>query len=149
MQLCSHTYLHWYICLCDFILVDDLSILTITSKATRNLIEGYCAVRPILKKSLIQRLHACSPYLPLPVEKQSVLVQTFSKLGIYIYMVIVLTIWMPVFLTKWNTNTAGSDHTTYNSLHILPSPSMFWCRLLSTISLQSDQELLCLPFHHS
>ena len=62
--------------------VKDLSVLTITSKATRNLVEGFCTVRPLLKKRVIQRLHTPAAGPPLPVEKQSRLVQTFSKLGI-------------------------------------------------------------------
>ncbi|WAQ93944.1 FBX47-like protein, partial [Mya arenaria] len=50
--------------------LEDLSLLTITSKAFRNLVEGYLALNPVLKKEVIDRLHVQSKYLPVPVCKQ-------------------------------------------------------------------------------
>ncbi|XP_052812909.1 F-box only protein 47-like [Mya arenaria] len=67
-----------------YMTVEDLSLLTITSKAFRNLVEGYLALNPVLKKEVIDRLHVQSKYLPVPVCKQSDFVMLFSRLGLLV-----------------------------------------------------------------
>ncbi|XP_053383870.1 F-box only protein 47-like [Mercenaria mercenaria] len=62
--------------------IEDLSILTISSKAFRDLIEGYFSFYPVLKKDLVNRLHVQSMYLPTPVSKQCDVLNTFSRLGL-------------------------------------------------------------------
>lgn len=64
-----------------YIVVEQLSILTITSKAMRNLIEGFRVLKPMLHKELMYRLHAALPFEPIPIEKQSDYLRVFSRLG--------------------------------------------------------------------
>ena len=69
-----------------FRLVEDLSILTITSKAMRNLVEGYCSLHPVLKRELISKLHVQSQFLPPSVEKQNIdYIGCFSSLGNHLF----------------------------------------------------------------
>jgi len=67
-----------------------LSLLSITSKSFRNLVEGFLALNPVLKKDTVSRLHVQSKYLPLPISKQSDVVKIFSRLGmlitVYVFM---------------------------------------------------------------
>ena len=68
-----------------FFSVEDLSILTITSKSMRNLVEGYKVLMPVIHKELLHRVHASNPCQVLPLEKQSELIRVFHKLGMYHY----------------------------------------------------------------
>ncbi|KAK3101486.1 hypothetical protein FSP39_003958 [Pinctada imbricata] len=69
-------------CILKYLRVEDLSILTITSKAMRNLIEGYRVLMPALQKDLVHRVHSQNKKQPLPLEKQSELIKRFHKLGL-------------------------------------------------------------------
>lgn len=66
-----------------YFLVEDLSILTLASKAMRNLIEGYRVLSPCLTNKLVQQLHATNN--TLPVEKQSDYLREFNKQGLLIF----------------------------------------------------------------
>lgn len=83
-KLMSIQFQHfWY---ADFFTaVEDLSILSITSKTFRNLVEGFLAINPVLNKETISRLHVQSKYLPLPSSKQSDFINIFSRLGKLIF----------------------------------------------------------------
>lgn len=61
--------------------VEDLSILTITSKAMRNLIEGYRVLMPLIPSDLMQRLHVPKNSQAFPHDKQKVFLDTFYRLG--------------------------------------------------------------------
>lgn len=61
--------------------VEDLSILTITSKAMRNLIEGYRVLMPLIPSDLMKRLHITKTSQAFPHDKQKAFLDTFYRLG--------------------------------------------------------------------
>lgn len=65
-----------------YLTVEDLSILTITSKAMRNLIEGYRVLMPLIPSDLMQRLHVPKNSQAFPHDKQKVFLDTFYRLGL-------------------------------------------------------------------
>ncbi|KAL3841950.1 hypothetical protein ACJMK2_020027 [Sinanodonta woodiana] len=66
-----------------YLTVEDLSLLTITSKGMRNLVEGFCVLHPVLQKGYICRLHSYKGTQPvLPIKSETEALNTFRKLGL-------------------------------------------------------------------
>lgn len=65
----------------SLISVEDLSVLTITSKAMRNLIEGYRVLMPLIPSDLMKRLHVTKNSQAFTHDKQKVFLDTFYRLG--------------------------------------------------------------------
>ena len=62
----------------NLFLVEDLSVLTITSKSMRNLIEGYRVLAPGMHKDLMNRIHSSKKCL---VYDQAYYTHNFHRLG--------------------------------------------------------------------
>ncbi|XP_062599947.1 F-box only protein 47-like [Saccostrea cucullata] len=65
-----------------YLTVEDLSILTITSKAMRNLIEGYRVLMPLIPNVLLQKLHVSKSAQVSPQEQQKTYLEIFHRLGL-------------------------------------------------------------------
>lgn len=64
-----------------FLNVEELSVLTITSKSMRNLIEGYRVLTPVMQE-ILAKIHVQNSSHPVPSEKKNDVIRTFQQMGL-------------------------------------------------------------------